>query len=42
MIVVSTVVTAIRNLALVVFTIEVSQPAWRFLRSAGRRGPREG
>ena len=42
MIVVSTVVTAIRNLALVSFTVEVTRLAWRFLGSAGRHSEREG
>ena len=42
MIVVSTVVTAIRNLALVAFTVEVSRLAWRFLGSAGRRSQARG
>ena len=36
MIVVATVVTALRNLALVAFTVEVCRLAWRFLGSAGR------
>ena len=42
MIVVSTVFTAIRNLALIAFTVEVCRLAWRFLGSAGRSSPREG
>ena len=42
MIVVSTVVTAIRNLALFAFTVEVIRLAWRFLGSARRRSQGEG
>ena len=36
MIVVSTIVTAARNLALVVFTVEACGHAWRTLGSAAR------
>jgi hypothetical protein len=42
MIVVSTVATTIRNLAVVVVTIEVTRLAWRFLGDGGRAGTSEG
>jgi hypothetical protein len=38
MIVVSTVVTAVRNVALVLFTVEVCRMAWRFLGADNRFG----
>jgi hypothetical protein len=42
MIVVSTVATTVRNLAVVAFTIEVTRLAWRFLGDGGRAGTSEG
>ena len=39
MIILSTVVTAIRNLALVVFTVEACWLAWRMLAAPVRREP---
>ena len=39
MIVVSTLVTTLRNLALVLFTVEVCRMAWRFLSSPRTAAP---